>query len=218
MDLMTYWLTIALRLLLATLFGGIVGYQREVTDRPAGFRTHVMVSVGSALFMLVSTYNFGEPSDPTRIAAQVVTGIGFLGAGTIIRQGNIILGLTTAASLWAVSAVGLAVGAGFYSGALMGTVIIYLALTVFKSVENRLIGGHEHRVIHLTVDDPVRVEEVLALLRSQLIEVENIERKMLDEGTLSMRLALTFPMDFPTDIIFTDLVRVEGVRGVRWEL
>lgn len=215
---MTYWLTIALRLLLAMLFGGIVGYQREITDRPAGFRTHVMVTVGSALFMLVSTYNFGVPVDPTRIAAQVVTGIGFLGAGTIIRQGNIIVGLTTAASLWAVSAVGLAVGAGFYSGALMGTIIIYLALTVFKSVENRLIGGHEHRVMHLTVDDPVRADEVLTFLRSKFIEVENIERNMIDVGMMSMRLALTFPIDFPTDQIFSEMVNVEGVRGVRWEL
>lgn len=217
MNLTIYWLTIALRLLLATLLGGIIGYQREVTDRPAGFRTHVMVSVGSALFMLVSAYDFGQPTDPTRIAAQVVTGIGFLGAGTIIRQGNIVIGLTTAASLWAVSAVGLAAGAGFYSGALLGTITIYLALTVFKSIESRLVGGREHRVVHLTIDGPDKVAVVEELLKSKNIEVENIERNMIEKGKIYMRLALSLPGDYPAELLFNELTLVGGVQGVRWE-
>lgn len=217
---MTDWITIIIRLVLAALFGGVIGYQRELTDRPAGFRTHVMVSVGSSLFMLVSIYPFKDGTvDPTRIAAQVVTGIGFLGAGTIIRQGNIVVGLTTAASLWSVSAVGLAAGAGFYSGALVGTVMILIALTIFKAIESRLIISREHRVIHLVVEDGLeqtrRIEE---FLKSKRIEVENIEHTRMGDGKISLRLALTFPSTYSAKEVFDELTRFNGVTGIRWEL
>jgi putative Mg2+ transporter-C (MgtC) family protein len=130
--------SIVIRLVLAAVFGGVIGFQRERQERPAGLRTHILVSLGSALFMLVSTFDFGLDSDPTRIAAQVVTGIGFLGAGTIIRQGNIVMGLTTAASLWSVAAVGLAAGAGYYSAAAIGTLLIFVGLSFFKVVESKI--------------------------------------------------------------------------------
>src|SRR5438046_8799342 len=131
------WTEALLRLVLAAVLGGAIGIEREIREREAGLRTHMLVSVGSALFTIVSAYGFHEfltsgqsvvRADPTRIAAQIVTGIGFLGAGAIIRQGLSIRGLTTAATLWVVAAVGLAVGAGYYSGALITTAIVLLAL------------------------------------------------------------------------------------------
>jgi putative Mg2+ transporter-C (MgtC) family protein len=122
------------RLAVAAGLGAAVGLERELRDREAGIRTHLAVSLGSALFTIVSAYGFsefvtpGSPVDPTRIAAQIVTGIGFLGAGAIIRSGLSVRGLTTAASLWIVAAVGMAAGAGYYWAAVLGTAITVFAL------------------------------------------------------------------------------------------
>src|SRR3954449_10234060 len=118
------WPHVLLRLLIAALLGGAIGFERELRERQAGLRTHLVVSVGSALFTLVSAYGFsdwGARVDPTRIAAQIVTGIGFLGAGAIIRQGLSVRGLTTAATLWLVAAIGMAAGAGYWDAALIAT-------------------------------------------------------------------------------------------------
>ncbi len=127
------------KLTLAALLGGIIGFEREHSHRPAGFRTHILVAVGSALVMLTSVYiseaYAGRANiDITRMSAQVISGIGFLGAGTILREGFSVKGLTTAASLWAVSCVGIAVGAGFVSGAVVATVVIYITLNALKKV------------------------------------------------------------------------------------
>jgi putative Mg2+ transporter-C (MgtC) family protein len=124
------WDEALLRLALAGALGGLIGLERELRDREAGLRTHLLVALGSALFTIVGAYGFSEfrLTDPTRVAAQIVTGIGFLGAGAIIRQGSTIRGLTTAATLWVVAAVGLASGAGYYSGALITTALVLLAL------------------------------------------------------------------------------------------
>jgi putative Mg2+ transporter-C (MgtC) family protein len=102
------------RLLLAAVLGGAVGAERELHDQPAGLRTHMLLTIGACLFTLVSAYGFGRPADPSRLAAQIVTGIGFLGGGAIVRQGLTVRGLTTAASIWATASIGVAVGAGHY--------------------------------------------------------------------------------------------------------
>lgn len=132
-----YAIDAVIKLVLAVVFSGFIGYEREHSHRPAGFRTHILVAVGSALVMMTSAYVFEEyvgitNVDPTRLGAQVISGIGFLGAGTILREGFSVKGLTTAASLWAVSCIGLAVGAGYYTGALVATLFIYLTLNTFK--------------------------------------------------------------------------------------
>ena len=126
------WADNLARLAVAVGLGGAIGFERELREREAGLRTHILVCVGSALFTIVSAYGFrgflesGDQvirADPTRIAAQIVTGIGFLGAGAIIRQGLSVRGLTTAATLWVAAAIGIAAGAGYYSGAVLATVI-----------------------------------------------------------------------------------------------
>src|SRR5216110_144289 len=131
------WPEILGRVALAAALGAVLGFERELREREAGLRTHMLVALGSALFTIVSAYGFREfltsgdqvvRADPTRIAAQIVTGIGFLGAGAIIRQGVSIRGLTTAATLWVAAAIGMAAGAGYYSGAVIGTVVTLIAL------------------------------------------------------------------------------------------
>jgi len=116
-----------LRLLLAAALGAIIGYQRERAGKPAGLRTHVLICVGAALFTIASIYGFGG-ADPARVAAGIVTGIGFLGAGAIIRTREHLVGLTTAASIWAVAAIGLAAGAGLYLISAVTTAVIMIVL------------------------------------------------------------------------------------------
>jgi len=136
---------IFLRIGTAALLGGIIGLQREWVGKEAGFRTHALVSAGSAIIMIVSIYIYevykvqGAVVDPSRIAAQVVTGIGFLGAGAIIRSGATIVGLTTAACLWSVAGIGLASGAGFYEISFIGALVILIILVVFQKLENILL-------------------------------------------------------------------------------
>jgi putative Mg2+ transporter-C (MgtC) family protein len=122
-------LEIVLRILLAAVLGAIIGYQRERARKPAGLRTHILICVGAALFTVVSAYGFGTMADPARIAAGIVTGIGFLGAGAIIRrEGGIVEGLTTAATIWAVSAIGLAAGAGLYIVSVVTAALVTIVL------------------------------------------------------------------------------------------
>lgn len=136
-------LDISLRLLAGAVLGAAVGAEREIHGHPAGMRTHLLVAVGSAMFTVLGIFAFAAPnapvsSDPARIAAQIVSGIGFLGAGAILKDGLSIRGLTTAASLWAVAAVGMSAGAGEYVIALVGTVIILVSLWPLNRIADRL--------------------------------------------------------------------------------
>jgi len=159
-------LDIVARLLLAAVLGAIVGLEREVHDHPAGTRTHLLVSVGSAGFTVLSIYAFQAPgADPARIAAQIVTGVGFLGAGAILKEGATIRGLTTAASLWATAAVGMAAGAGSWLTALTITVIVILSLWPLRLVADRVIGRDPHVVrMRLLIEDPKSVADVVAVI------------------------------------------------------
>ncbi len=147
---------LVIRLALATVLGAAIGAERERLERAAGLRTHALVCVASALIMVVSTYGFPLPPDdpngaldPSRIAAQVVSGIGFLGAGVIIFRENTIRGLTTAASIWSVAGVGLAAGGGLYIAAMVGTAFMLLILTGLSPIERRFFAHHarQHRVV-----------------------------------------------------------------------
>lgn len=136
---------VILRLVLSSALSGLLGLERQLHRRAAGLRTHILVSLGSTLIMLTSIYIFdiykGSASvDPSRIAAGVITGIGFLGAGTIIRYGEEVRGLTTAASLWVAAALGLAVGCGFYVAALTTTILVLLALLLLRHIESKVLG------------------------------------------------------------------------------
>lgn len=129
-------LELTARLVVALVLGAVIGWERELQRMPAGFRTHALVSLGAAIFTVVGAYAFGgQGSDPTRVAAQIVSGIGFLGGGAILHYGGTVRGLTTAASLWAVAAVGMAAGAGLLVMAAISTALIIIALEVFQRLE-----------------------------------------------------------------------------------
>jgi putative Mg2+ transporter-C (MgtC) family protein len=155
------WDGALLRLAVAALLGGVIGLERELDEKAAGLRTHMLVSVGSALFTLVSAYGFREflthgkvvSFDPSRIAAQIVTGIGFLGAGVIFRQGFTVRGLTTAASLWLVAAVGLAAGAGYWQGAVIATAVGVVSLRPLERVKERIVPQRAARRLFVELAD-----------------------------------------------------------------
>ena len=149
------WPHVLLRLAVAAALGGAIGLERELRERGAGLRTHLVVCVGSALFTLVSAYGFvGANVDPTRIAAQIVSGIGFLGAGAIIRQGLSVRGLTTAATLWLVAAIGMASGAGYYSAAIISTAGALLTLGPLRIIAYRITRRYRPATERLLVEIP----------------------------------------------------------------
>ncbi len=154
---------ITLRLILSVILGGLIGLERESHGRPAGFRTHTLVCLGSTLVMIISAYGMQSIStsyDPGRIAAQVISGIGFLGAGTIMREGVNVRGLTTAASLWAVAGIGLAVGIGMNYTAIIASVLIVLVLTYL----NRFEVWHSYTIVITTNNQNEEFEDIFALL------------------------------------------------------
>ncbi|SAL61876.1 MgtC family membrane protein [Caballeronia arvi] len=147
------------RLVMAAALGSVIGFERERLAWAAGLRTHMLVCVGSALFMIVSAFGFADALtashvvlDPSRVAAQVVSGIGFLGAGSILLRGEIVRGLTTAASLWSVAAIGLAVGGGLYTASIAATAIILIILAGIKPLERRFINVKQRRQLTMLVD------------------------------------------------------------------
>ncbi|RFU49820.1 MgtC/SapB family protein [Paraburkholderia sp. DHOC27] len=147
------------RLILAAALGSVIGVERERLSWAAGLRTHMLVCVGSALIMIVSAFGFADVLgaqnvvlDPSRMAAQVVSGIGFLGAGSILMRGEIVRGLTTAASLWSVAAIGLAVGGGMYTASIAATIIILIILAGIKPLERRFITVKQRRQLTLLVE------------------------------------------------------------------
>jgi len=206
---------IALRLCLACVFGGIVGFERERNDSPAGFRTHILVSLGSALVMILSMYGFNDfnsvNKDPARLAAQVISGIGFLGAGTILRDETSIKGLTTAASLWVVAAIGLAAGAGFYFSAFFVTVIVFLTLE--RSIETYFFRDSQTFKV-VAVNGTHNVKAINRLLESHSVIPRNISMTLLTEEhnrtTIEYKLRTPFHK-INIDKIIEDIQEIDGV-------
>jgi putative Mg2+ transporter-C (MgtC) family protein len=214
---------LVVRLLAAAVLGSAIGIERERLLWAAGLRTHMLVCVGACLAMLVSAYGFFSVLgphvilDPSRVAAQVVSGVGFLGAGSIIMRNEVIKGLTTAASLWAVAAVGLAVGCGLYVAAVAATVIMLIILAGIKPLEERYRNGRGAVQLHLQATRGAvslgLVEQALGWRAVQLKQfiVQSGEREDLDEVTVTLGRAT--PKDV-ADMIAT-LARLPAVTAVR---
>ena len=216
------WKEQLLRLGLAALLGGIIGIERQFREQEAGLRTHMLVAVGAALFTIVSAFGFHDVLetgngafvrlDPSRIAAQIVSGIGFLGAGAIIRQGLSIRGLTTAATLWIVAAIGMACGAGTYGAALIATVLVMIMLWPLRYVGRLLDRERVHRLdVDLTASGSPRVVVEAA---EQLGARLNSFELSTDERSLEVKLHL--PRGLSREVVVRTLMSREGVRGAAW--
>ncbi len=215
---------VVIRLFIAALIGGLIGVERELNNRPAGLRTHIIVTVGAALVMLISKYGFLDlgiiNNDPARLAAQVVSGIGFLGAGTIIMQGNIVHGLTTAASLWTSAAIGLAIGAGYYIGGIACTVIILFTLIILRFVEN-LIFVRRYRVLHVMASErPGLIGEMGSAFSRHSIIIKHIaikQKKSSDDVYLNIEFVLKVVKRTDTNAVIEEINEIRDVQSSYWE-
>ena len=211
-----------LRLGTAAVLGSLIGLDRQRLDKSAGLRTHMLVSVGSALLMIVSAYGFDaalNPGrvvlDPSRIAAQVVSGIGFLGAGAILRKNQSVHGLTTAASIWTVAAVGLAAGGGLYLAATSATILIFVILAAVKPVEDRLMGHDRRRTLTIVASDQVTMAEIEAQYRRTGVDVLGLRiRRGRKPGMRQFEIISSHVS--PSDLAsLVDAIKgLEGVHGV----
>lgn len=213
------------RLLLTMFLCALIGAEREARERPAGLRTHVLVGLGSCLFMMVSiaiASQWGNPGvDPARIAANVVTGIGFLGAGTIWLRGDIIKGLTTAASIWATASIGLCVGMGWYFPAVIATLLIFASLTALRQVERRWFGKGDRysATVRCTYEPrPFAVDEILQALASFRAHITMIEFTASDGSSENaVRIGTTLPAHVTPLEITRALQQLSFIRSIKWE-
>jgi putative Mg2+ transporter-C (MgtC) family protein len=213
------WPEVLLRIFVAAALGGAIGLERELRERQAGLRTHLVVSVGAALFTLVSAYgfaNFDGKVDPTRIAAQIVSGIGFLGAGAIIRQGLSVRGLTTAASLWLVAAIGMAAGAGYWDGALIATLGALLTLGPLRVVAFRILSRYRPQHDRLLVEvpaggSPVPIIEAIERQGGRVVSLDVAQEGDRRSVGIDVELAVG-----SAPAVVAGVAEIDGVLEVRW--
>jgi len=211
---------IAFRLIISFILGGLIGLERESHNKSAGLRTHILVSLGATLMMLISIYGFPGTSnrDPARIAAQVVSGIGFLGAGTIMREGSSVKGLTTAASIWVVAGIGLAVGAGFFVGAAMTTGIVFITLISLAYIERHYIQHPQQQYLNLQVDEaPGQIGKIGTILEKHGVIIKKLEREphKKENRQLQLRMLIKLPLGVKLEQILVELVEAEGVYSIQ---
>ncbi len=208
------------RLALGCLLGGLIGIEREKNRHPAGFRTHILVCVGATLIMLCNIYIFEEYKsyaniDPARLGAQVISGIGFLGAGTILKEGVTVKGLTTAASLWSVAGIGLAVGLGFYTGAIFATVMVLVTLVVFSRFEERVYGSRRSTLLKIkTLDKPGQIGKIGTELGKRDLKICDIAMEVSDEYSIVLKIRVNKPREDVNPDIIECLSKIEGVLNI----
>jgi putative Mg2+ transporter-C (MgtC) family protein len=219
---MAIW-DVVIRILVAAVLAGAIGIEREIREHTAGFRTHILVAVGAAAFTLASSYGVeGTTFDPNRISAQVVTGIGFLGAGAIIRYGVTVRGLTTAASLWTVAAVGLLTAQGFFSAALITTGVVIISLYVLRFVEDRLLYNirRSHSVgvrVHFTSPGYAPLAELFSVLQQAHVALKEMGAAPGEDGESTIHLLLDVPRSIDTAELTALIAELPGVKTVRVE-
>jgi putative Mg2+ transporter-C (MgtC) family protein len=218
---MSVW-EVILRILVAAVLAGVIGLEREIREHTAGFRTHILVAVGAAAFTLASSYRLGGTTfDPNRISAQVVTGIGFLGAGAIIRYGVSVRGLTTAASLWTVAAVGLLAAQGFYSAALVTTGVVIVSLTMLRLIEDRILyrrRGREVPVrVHFSSPGYAPLAQLVDMLQQAHVVIKEMAVAPGEDDRDTIRLLLDLPRTLDANKLTALIADLHEVRTVRVE-
>ena len=220
---LSFW-DVCVRLIFATACGGIIGVERGRKNRPAGFRTYILVCVGSALTMILSAYlvamngtwEYIVTTDFSRFGAQVINGIGFLGAGTIIITGkNQVKGMTTAAGLWASACLGLAIGAGFYVGAAVACLLMILTVTVFAKIELFVMSKSRNITIYIEFDTADNITEIVERIKSREVRIFDVELIKASQGGTkypSAILVMRLPKKLTHTALITEIARVDAVR------
>jgi len=218
---MEYYLSVTLRLLLAAILGGLIGLERESGNKAAGLKTHTLVSLGSCLIMITSidifeTIGRGFIGDPGRIAAQVVSGIGFLGAGTILRSGFGVKGLTTAASLWLVAAIGLTVGLGSYFAATIATVIVFIILLVLPRFSQKVkYSHHQLKTIEIVIlDEPGQLGAISSILGEFDVDIRSVRMVEAHDDVIKFIFSVFLPNKLNEEQIQERLSRAKGIKQI----
>lgn len=209
-----------IRLILACLLGGLIGIERERNRHPAGFRTHILVCAGAALVMLCNIFIFEKYKnyaniDPARLGAQVISGIGFLGAGTILKEGVTVKGLTTAASLWSVACIGLAVGLGFYAGAIFATILVLITLVVFSRFEMRIYNSRKSTLLKIkSLDKPGQIGRIGTELGKCNIQICDISMEVSDEASILIKVRINNAREEVSTELLDCLSKIDGILYV----
>ncbi|CCV29797.1 TPA: MgtC/SapB family protein [Yersinia enterocolitica] len=208
-----------LRITLAGALGGLIGLERQLRAKDAGLRTHILVGIGSAMFMIVSKYGFEDlltlehvSFDPSRVAAQVVSGMGFLGAGTIMIQKQMVKGLTTAAGMWVTAAIGLVIGSGLYEIGIYGTMVTLVVLEIFRQLSNRFIGQHHFVSIKLLADSVPRILIAMQKLKLHPINLSVAHKPEKGKHECELTMEVTLPPRKNLDQVYETLLAVEGIH------
>ena len=214
------WVTVLFRILLAAIAGGVVGVERGLHGRAAGMRTHMMVCLGAALTTLLGVYNVEVLgivwADPMRVGAQVISGVGFLGAGTILlkKGSSQIRGLTTAAGLWTTAVIGLAIGIGFYEGAILTTLAVLLAFTIVSRLESRMSSKRQRLFVYMELDSVEVVSSTIAHIKEkyQAIEIQITPARSGAPGNVGIEALIKISPKIPADEKIKEIQAIEHVK------
>ncbi len=206
---------VAIKLILALVCGGVLGIERGRKKRPAGFRTYMLVCMGATLAMMTNQYicDVYQTGDPSRLGAQVISGIGFLGAGTIMTTAHSkVKGLTTAAGLWAAGCIGLAIGIGFYEGAILGTFMIFVAMAALHKLDERIVGSSKLISVYVEFENMASVRNLSQFLKEKEVKVLDIETESSEKlGKTVATITLRVPNQKMLSIITYMINAVDGV-------
>lgn len=217
-----HFLIIMVRVLIALLLSGLIGFERELKNHSAGFRTHILVGVGSCLMMLLSLYGFEQfinqndniRFDPARIPSYVISGIGFLGAGTIIVNGMTIRGLTTAASIWTVAGLGLVVGAGMYATAVFTTLIILLSLVFLNNFEEKLTMGRSSNLIEIVALPGLKINNVISIFEKYKLSIKQVEIERVEGDLRNIYIKIDRDSELDRISLFSEVSKINYVKNI----
>lgn len=218
-----HFLIIMTRVLIALVLSGVIGFERELKNHSAGFRTHILVGVGACLMMLLSIFGFeafieaydNVRFDPARIPSYVISGIGFLGAGTIIVYGGTIRGLTTAASIWTVAGIGLVVGAGMYAAAIFTTLVILLSLVFLNNFEKLFTKGKtSNNIIEIVALPELKINNVVAVFEQYGLTIKNVEIVKVENNVRNIFIKIERKRDLDRVSLFAEISRIDHVRNI----
>lgn len=217
-----HFIVIMIRVLIALILSGLIGFERELKNHSAGFRTHILVGVGSCLMMLLSLYGFEDVIndsnnirfDPARIPSYVISGIGFLGAGTIMVNGMTIRGLTTAASIWAVAGLGLVVGVGMYATAVFTTLVILLSLVFLNNFEKLFKKGLYSNLIEIVALPGLQINSIVSIFESFNLTIKKVEIERVDEDTRNIFIKIEQYAGLDHVALFEEISKVAQVKNI----
>src|SRR5699024_3457679 len=219
-----HFFIIIMRILVALLLSGLIGFERELKNHSAGFRTHILVGIGSCLMMLLSLYGFEAVLDqykdvvlrfdPSRIPSYVISGIGFLGAGTIIVYGGTIRGLTTAASIWAVAGLGLVVGAGMYATAVFTTAVILLSLIFLNNFEKIFTKSHKNNLIEIVALPGLKVNHIISVFERFNLSINNVEIVKVENNLRNIFIKIERDDELNRVQLFEEISKIEHIKNI----